>query len=147
MRSVQMIGNRRAIHTVGITEHGILYIDVQTFEKDRTHEANTFYVRAVDVVRIKQRVFLERAGSVKDEDLVRLFAASFRSAEYALEWLRWARIPTVHRHDAGACSNAEESIPPEAMSCVRQDPAAPAGDPPQSRVLSPCSAGRIGSPF
>ena len=114
MRSAQMLANRRAVHTVGITQQGILYIDIESFGKNQTREANTFYVRAADVARIKSLVFPERGGAVTDMDLLRLFVIGFRDADTALEWLRRARIPTVHRHDKDAGCNAEENIPPAA---------------------------------
>jgi len=109
--SIQLQASRRAVHTIGITETGILYVDLQRFARNRSEDARTFYVRAADVARIKRLVRSGRPGTMTDGELVKLFAASFHSAEYALEWLRWAGIPTVRCHDEGACHNAEARIP------------------------------------
>ena len=111
MRSKQLRTSRCAVHTVGITEEGVLYIDVQRFAKRHSKDARTFYVRIRDVARIKRLASHGRKAVLTDSQLVQLFAASFHSAEYALEWLRWAGIPTVRCHDEGACYNVEQRIP------------------------------------
>lgn len=115
MRSKQLRTSRQAVHTVGITEQGVLYIDVQRFAKCHSKDARTFYVRTRDVARIKHFASQGRKALLTDSQLIRLFAASFHSAEYALEWLRWAGIPTVRCHDEGACYNVEQGIPEEVL--------------------------------
>jgi hypothetical protein len=104
MTSLQLRASQRSVHTIGITEHGVLYIDIQRFSKNRSKDARTFYVLPAHVTRIKR---FARSLTMADNDLVRLFAASFHSAEHALEWLRWARVPTIRCHDKGSCCNAE----------------------------------------
>ncbi len=104
MHCAQLRTTRKAVHTVGITEHGVLYIDVQRFYRGRSRDARTFYVLPVDVARIKRST---TRASMSDRDLVRLFAASFNSAEHALDWLRWARVPVIRRRDPECCCNAE----------------------------------------
>jgi hypothetical protein len=115
MPSIQLRVSRHAVHTVGITENGILYIDVQSFGRSRTSRARTFYVRAADVARIKQLAAPQRSRPMSDQALLRLMAASFHSAQYALEWLRWACVPTIRCYDETACHNAEERIPQPAL--------------------------------
>jgi len=90
---------------VGITANGVLYVDIQRFSKCSSRDARTFYVLPPDVARIKR--FAAPARILTDHELLRLFAASFHSAEYALEWLRWFGVAWLRRHDRGACSNAE----------------------------------------
>jgi len=116
MPSKQLRGHRGVVHTVGVTPDGILYIDIQRFFGDRTGAVRTFYVRRPDVMRIRRRVSCGRPTPISTPDLVSLFAASFHTAEYALEWLRWAGIRTVRRDDAEACYNAEMQIPAEVMN-------------------------------
>jgi hypothetical protein len=116
MRSVQLRGYRGSVHTVGMTGDGILYIDIQRFTEDRSDGASTYYVRPPDVLRIKRFVSRGRLRTLTTLELVNLFAASFHTAEYALEWLRWAGIPTVRRYDAEARYNAEVHIPLEALA-------------------------------
>src|SRR5665213_1868468 len=94
VNSMQLRASSRSVHTVGITETGILYVDLQRFARSRSDDARTFYVRAADVAQIKRLANFGCRGRMTDAELVRLFAASFHSAEYALEWLRWAGIPT-----------------------------------------------------
>ncbi len=118
MPSQQLRGYRGAIHTVGVAQNGVLYIDIQRFSPDGCAEATTYYVRAADVHRIKRRASQFRLRMMTDADLVRLFAASFHNAEYALEWLEWAQIPMVRRDDEEARYNAEDQIPEPAL----QDP-------------------------
>ena len=116
MRSVQLRGYRGAVHTVGVTSNGILYIDIQKFSEDAGDDATTYYVRAADVLRIKRIAAHGRINLLTDVELVKLFGASFHSAEYVLEWLDWAQIPTVRRFDEGSRYNAEEHIPQEALT-------------------------------
>jgi hypothetical protein len=115
MQSLQLRGYRGAVHTVGATLQGILYLDIQKFGESRTEEACTYYVRAADVLAVKRLASRGRRRLLTDLELVKLFAASFHTAEYALEWLRWAGIPTVRRYDEGARFNAEDQIPQEAL--------------------------------
>lgn len=115
MPSKQLRGYRGAIHTVGVTTGGVLYIDIQRFSADGCAEATTYYVRAADVHRIKRQASWGLIRMMTDGDLVKLFAASFHNAEYALEWLQWAQIPMVRREDEEAQYNAEDHIPEPAL--------------------------------
>jgi hypothetical protein len=115
MPSQQLRGHRGAIHTVGVAANGVLYIDIQRFSVDGCAEATTYYVRAADVLHIKRQASLGRLRMMTDLDLVKLFAASFHNAEYALEWLQWAHIPMVRRDDEEAQYNAEDHIPEPAL--------------------------------
>lgn len=103
MRSMQLRASRHAVHSVGITQDGVLYIDVQRVGKGHHIGPRTFYVRPADVARIKQLATAGRPWPMTDEALVRLMAASFHSAQYALEWLRWAGIATLRSPDAQVC--------------------------------------------
>jgi hypothetical protein len=116
MSSLQLRGYRGAVHTVGVTAGGVLYIDIQRFSEDGRDGATTYYARAADVLRIKRMASQWRLTALTDVDLVKLFAASFHNAEYALEWLQWAQIPMVRRDDVEARCNAEEHIPQAALS-------------------------------
>lgn len=127
MPSIQLRGHRGAVHTIGVTAHGILYIDVQQFTQGADDDTTTYYIRAVDVVRIKRIASYGRINRLTDAELVRLFAASFHTTEYVLEWLAWAQIPTVRRFDPGSRYSAEEHIPQEALTAF---PAALIGRPP-----------------
>jgi hypothetical protein len=116
MQSLQLRGYRGAVHTVGVTAQGILYLDIQKFGESRSEDASTYYVRASDVLTIKRLSSRGRRRLLTNLELVKLFAASFHTVEYALEWLRWAGIPSVRRYDAGAGLNAEDHIPQEVRS-------------------------------
>jgi len=115
MPSMQLRVSRYAVHTVGISENGILYIDIQRFGKRPDSGARTYYVRAADVARIKWLATAGGSNPMTDSALVRLMAASFHSAPYALEWLRWAGVTTICSRDEAACYNAEERIPRQAL--------------------------------
>ena len=116
MPSMQVRGHQGAVHTVGVTAHGILYIDIQKFTKEADDDTTTYYIRAVDVLRIKRMASYGRMNQLTDAELVRLFGASFHTTEYVLEWLEWAQIPTVRRFDQGSRFSAEEHIPEEALT-------------------------------
>lgn len=115
MPSIQLRGHQGAVHTVGVTAHGILYIDIQKFTKE-DDDTTTYYIRAVDVLRIKRMASHGRINQLTDAELVRLFGASFHTTEYVLEWLEWAQIPTVRRFDRGSRFSAEEHIPEQALT-------------------------------
>jgi len=115
MPSAQLRGHpgtdHTTVHTVGITDSGVLYVDVQKFAAEHSEYADTYYVRFADVARIKRLVALDRPALASDEELVRLLAASFHTADYVLNWLRWADVRVIRRRDDGACQNAEEAVP------------------------------------
>ena len=114
--SVQLRGYRGRVHTIGIAAGGVLYVDIQNFADDGGSDATTYYVRAIDLLRIKRLASRGRPKTLSDAELLRLLAASFHSAEYLLEWLQWAHIPTVVRHDEEARYNAEDHIPSQVLS-------------------------------
>lgn len=116
MQSLQLRGYRGAVHTVGMTPQGILYLDIQKFGESRSEEASTYYVRASDVLTIRRLASRGKRRLLTTLELVKLFAASFHTVEYALEWLRWAGIPSVRRYDEGAALNAEDHIPREVLT-------------------------------
>jgi len=116
IHSVQLQGRRNAVHCVGLTDDGVLYVDIQRFDKDGSDDATTYYVGSAYVEHVKRKVAPASQGQLSDHDLLRLFQASFPTAEYALDWLHWAGIPTVRRHDAHAQYNAEAHIPCEVKS-------------------------------
>jgi len=116
MPSAQLRGFLGTVHTVGITDSGVLYVDMQKFAEDCSEYAITHYVRVADVARIKRLVSRDRPTLVSDVDLVRLLAASFHSADYLLDWLHWADVRVIRRHDEGACQNAEEAVPQAAFA-------------------------------
>jgi hypothetical protein len=119
-RSMQLRGYRGRVHTIGIAASSVLYVDVQNFADDGGSDATTYYVRDIDVLRIKRLASQGRSTILTDVELLRLLAASFHSAEYLLEWLQWAHIPTVMRHDEEARYNAEEHIPHEVLTGLPQ---------------------------
>jgi len=122
MPSVQLRGYRHSVHTVGITASGVLYVDIQKFAEDFSEYATTYYVRVADVARIKRLISRDRTRPISDLELLRLFAASFHTADYVLDWLLEADVRVIRRHDEGACLNAEEGVPEAALTHASPPP-------------------------
>jgi hypothetical protein len=95
-------GFPRSVQKVGILGDGSLYIDAHVFDDDYDDYADTDYLAAADVVRLREALGALGFKAGNDEELLEVLAERYSTAYDARTALKALGFQLVHRTDLGA---------------------------------------------
>jgi hypothetical protein len=104
-------GFSRSVQAVGLLRDGTLYIDAHVFDDDYGDYADTDYVAAGDVKRLKGLLGSLGLKVQADAELLEALAELFETAREAAAAINALGIKTVHRVDLGARNDLLEVMP------------------------------------